>query len=135
MKARTSNNHNTILIIDDSPTILQLLRLSLEKETDFKIYTAQSPEDAFDTLASLDIHLVICDIMLKSPNAKGGYHLLKKIKGSPEYAHIPVILMSGTRTNRMAQTTAHHLGADAFLKKPFQNEELIACVRRALRGS
>lgn len=135
MKAPTSNNHNTILIIDDSPTILQLLKLSLEKEADFKIYTAQSPDDALDTLASQNINLVICDIMLKSPNAKSGYHLLRRIKASPEYAHIPVILMSGTRTNRMAQTTAHHLGADAFLKKPFQNEELIACVRRALRGA
>ena len=135
MNSRTADNHNKILIIDDSPTILQLLRLSLEKDTDFEIFTAQSPDDAFNTLASHDIHLVICDIMLKSPNAKSGYHLLRKIKESPDYAHIPVILMSGTRTNRMAQTTAHHLGADAFLKKPFLNEELIACVRRALRAS
>ncbi|MEA2102578.1 MAG: response regulator [Thermodesulfobacteriota bacterium] len=103
-----------ILIVDDSPTVIKLLSYTLKA----KGYLCINASDGFEGLEKLamhpDIRLVISD--LNMPNMDG-IEFISNIRSSPEYADLPVIMLTteGTDVNRKL---AFDAGADLYLVKP-----------------
>ncbi len=125
------NDKHNILVVEDSSTLLEMLKRSLEK-AGYCVQTAETPGEAWKILTTSNIDLVVSDILLGSKEAQTGYHLLRRIKGSPELEHISVILMSDKRKEEKAKMTAKRMGAVDFLKKPFKMDDLIEKVRQLL---
>lgn len=106
----------SVLVIDDSIVIRKMVEIALENE-DLTIQTAVSGKDGLDKIDQLNPSLIILDLMLPDIN---GIDILKTVKASKK---IPVIMLSGKDSPQMVEK-AKEAGADAFLPKPFKDDEL-----------
>ncbi|MEJ2543367.1 MAG: response regulator [Calditrichaceae bacterium] len=114
----------TILVVDDSIVIRKMVEIALEDEN-YKIETAVSGKDGLAILDDKNPSLMILDLMLPDIN---GIDLLKTVKASKG---IPVIMLSGKDSPQMVEK-ARSEGADAFLPKPFKDDELVSKIRELL---
>jgi len=114
----------TILVVDDSIVIRKMVEIALEDEN-YKIETAVSGKDGLAILDEKNPSLMILDLMLPDIN---GIDLLKTVKASKG---IPVIMLSGKDSPQMVEK-ARSEGADAFLPKPFKDDELVSKIRELL---
>ncbi len=118
---------NTILVIDDSIVIRKMVEIALEDE-DFRIETAVSGKEGLSMIDKINPSLVILDLMLPDIS---GIDILKTIKAS---RGIPVIMLSGKDSPQMVET-AKNEGANAFLPKPFKDEELVEQIKKLVNKS
>lgn len=113
-----------ILIVDDDPSILNLLKRAILMWCDqMEVATAENGEHALEILGSEKIFMVVTDI--KMPGISG-LHLLAKIRD--KYPPIDVILMTGFYTDKIRKEVRES-GCLHFLKKPFDPEQLIRLLR------
>ncbi len=131
VKARARVKRGTqILIIDDSTTVVTLLRRMLEQ-------SGYEPLEAFDAESGIQMardnlpRLIFLDIVLPGMN---GFAALRTLRRDPLTAQIPVIMMSGNE-QATEQFWAQKIGADDFMKKPFSRPEVFVRVDRALAMS
>jgi CheY-like chemotaxis protein len=110
-----------VLVVDDDPQLLQLYVTSLTR-AGYEPITAQDGAEAMQRMGSRPA-VVLLD--LEMPNANG-YEFLEQIRGSPEHASIPVIVISGTATGEWAL----RVGATEFMAKPFKVTEVLDRIRR-----
>ena len=114
-----------ILIVDDESSLRETLGIIFTKEG-FEARLAQNfTEGLADALRSSP-DVILCDIKMPDGN---GLDLLRKVKA--EHAHIPVIMITA-HTSTEDAVEAMKVGAVDYIKKPFNNDELILIVRRAL---
>lgn len=114
----------TILIVDDHPTNLKLLRVILESEN----YEVVEARDGLDALAVLDeqnIDVVISDILM--PNADG-YSLCSEIRRNERLQNLPIIIYTASYTSISDEKLAYDFGADQFLRKPASPTELLKAI-------
>ena len=116
-----------VLVIDDSPTIVALLKRMLEQSG----YTALEAIDAETGVAlalSVVPDLIFLDIVLPGMN---GFEALRRLRRDPISKTIPIIMISG---NELAteQFYAQRIGADDFMKKPFSRSEVFARIEKLL---
>jgi len=110
----------TVLVIDDDPVILELLRVNFEIEG-FDVICAKDGEEGLKR-AQLDRpDAVISDIMMPR---RDGLQLLMDLKSDPSTEDLPVILLSAKAQNAEVQQGLE-LGADDYVTKPFDPLELI----------
>ena len=114
-----------ILIVDDDPNILELLRRHL-RARGYEVATTPDVGEATRVLAKISADLVI--IALKMPK-RNGPDLTNYVRKS--FIHTEVIIVTGYATIREAVKTAK-AGAAEYLIKPFTEEELFAVVQKAL---
>jgi two-component system response regulator GlrR len=119
----------TVLVVDDDADLLQLLTLRLQR-AGFAVQTAISGTEALKRLADSQPQAVITDLKM---DGLDGLELLSEIEA--RFPVLPVVLMTAHGTIPDA-VRATRLGAYAFLTKPIDDGELIACLRQAtaLRG-
>lgn len=122
--AEEAADMKTILVVDDSIVIRKMVEIALEDEN-YKIETAVSGKDGLTILDDKNPNLMILDLMLPDIN---GIDLLKTVKASKG---IPVIMLSGKDSPQMVEK-ARSEGADAFLPKPFKDDELVAKIHELL---
>ncbi len=117
-----------VLVVDDDPDILTLVRYNLEKEG-FKISTVESGEEAIEKARKIKPDLLILDLMLPGMN---GLEVCRLLKADSGLKHIPVIMLTakGEETDIVVGL---ELGADDYLTKPFSPKVLAARVRALLR--
>ena len=118
-----------IMIVDDDPGIVNLLRLLLE-ERRYEILIARDGREALELLETQQVDLILTDVAMPHLN---GYELCQRVKNSadPQLVLTPVILMSG-RTLDSDIRYGKSLGADDYLAKPFDIEDLLAVVQGKL---
>jgi len=109
-----------VLVIDDDPVILELLRVNFEIEG-FDVITASDGEEGFARAQALHPDVVISDIMMPK---RDGLQLLGDLKGSPGTEDLPVILLSAKAQKSEVQQGLD-LGADDYITKPFDPIKLI----------
>jgi len=114
----------TVLVIDDSIVIRKMVEIALEDEN-FSIATAVSGKDGLAMMDEKNPDLIILDLMLPDIN---GIDLLKTVKASKG---IPVIMLSGKDSPQMVEK-ARAEGADAFLPKPFKDDELVEKIKELI---
>jgi DNA-binding response OmpR family regulator len=109
---------DNILVIDDNEDMLGFLSDILTDR--YLVYMAIDAIAAQELLKSKTVDLIISDIMMPGMD---GFELCKLVKSSAEYSHIPIILLTSKNTYT-AQIDGLKVGADAYIKKPFQVEFL-----------
>lgn len=120
-----------ILVVEDEKITRELIKNLLIK--DYEVYEANNSASCFEILKSNKIDLVVLDIML--PGADG-FFICKEIRSKEEKYGNPLILMLTSKTQTEDLVQALTIGADDYLKKPFDNRELqsriVALIRRKI---
>src|ERR671924_492610 len=113
-----------ILVVDDEPGLRESFRLILDDE--YEVIDVPDGPAALDVMRSAQVDLVLLDIRLPGMD---GIEVLERIKAIDET--LEVVLVTAVRTVRTA-VAAMKLGAFDYLTKPFEEDELLSLVRRAL---
>ena len=116
-----------VLVIDDSVTVCAVMKKIL-RSAGFEVEQALDAETGLTLALSTRPHLIFLDIVLPGMN---GFSALRKLRRDPNLREIPVIMISG---NEMAteQFFAEAIGADDFMKKPFDRFEVFARIEGLL---
>lgn len=127
-KIRTSARQGTrVLIIDDSPTIVSMLR-KLLKQNGFETLEAGTAEEGLDIARTLAPDLIFLDIVLPQMD---GFAALRHLRRDTQTRPIPVIMISGNE-QAVEQFYVQRIGADDFMKKPFSRAEVFARIEPLL---
>ena len=111
----------TILVVDDSINVRRYLSLTLEK-AGYQVEQAKDGQEAVDKLVGgLTVQAVICDLEMPRLN---GYGVLEEIKERPEFADLPIAMLT-SRSNEKHKKLAMNLGAAAYFSKPYDEKELL----------
>jgi twitching motility two-component system response regulator PilH len=113
-----------VLVVDDSWTDLTLIATPL-RESGFEVITAVDGDEAVEKVLQERPHLVVLDVILPKQN---GFQLCRRLKQMEQSRHIPIILISGKNTP-LDKRWGMQQGAEMYLTKPFNKDELIASVR------
>jgi|YNPNPStandDraft_1061719.scaffolds.fasta_scaffold35987_3 two-component system phosphate regulon response regulator PhoB len=118
---------HTILIVDDEPDILNLLRLSLEM-AGYRTCVALNADQALASLDKEPPDLVLCDIVMPG---RDGYAVLAAIRNNPATRRLPVLIISA-RGRPQDIEQALKAGANGYIVKPFSRRQLLSEIRRCL---
>ncbi len=113
-----------ILIVDDSVSIRKYVS-GLFLEQGFKTETAANGREALEILKKRKIDLMITDLEMPHFN---GYELIEAVRKEEKYQEMPIVVLTG-RTGTKFEEMSHALGADAYINKPFRDQELIQKVK------
>lgn len=118
-----------ILIVDDEPHIVELVRVCLE-DPDFEILEARDGETGLAMARQIQPDVILLDVMMPRMD---GYAVCRALKQDPRTSGIPVVMLTakGLEADRQKGLES---GADAYLSKPFSPTKLHAQVREHLRG-
>ncbi len=117
---------HTILVVDDELNIRMLLENFLSQ--DYVIVSKSDGVEALEWLEGNLPDLIICDIQMANMD---GYQLLEKIRQRGYTKHTPVIMLSGTEASK-ERVKCYKLGAQDYLTKPFNPEELEELIKKNL---
>ena len=121
--------HPVLLVVDDDQDILRVVRFYLTKQN-YTVHTANSGKEALSLLEShSDIELILSDVMMPEMS---GLELLKTLREDEKHNDIPVILISA-EGETSKKVIGLNLGADDFISKPFNFDELMARVKNHIR--
>lgn len=116
-----------ILVVEDDPPILHLLRHILER-AGFEVILAEDGSQALARLTETRPDLILCDMVMPGLD---GYETLSAIRRNPRTHNLPVLAVSVLGQAEDIQR-ALEAGADSYIVKPFQHLQLLAEIRRFL---
>ncbi len=108
-----------VLVCDDEPHILRLIQVNLER-MGYRVATAANGREALQQLRAIKPSMVMLDVMMPYVD---GYEVLRWIRGNPKTAKLRVIMLT-VRAQDGDAARAYDIGADGYLTKPFNPEEL-----------
>lgn len=118
----------TLLVIEDDPDIVELLRYNLEREG-YRVLCATDGERGLGDAARHQPDLVLLDLMLPGMD---GLEVCKRLRAQDGTRGIPVLMLTA-KSEETDVVIGLEMGADDYLTKPFSPRELVARVRAALR--
>ncbi len=120
---------STIMVVDDEPELIDILRLMLER----KGYSVSCAYNGPQLLAGLEEQkpdLILLDVMMPEMD---GLEVLTRLKGNPDTVSIPVIML--TALDRYEdRLRGYKLGADHYISKPYTMTQLTEGINRLLTG-
>lgn len=119
-----------ILVVEDSPTMRQLISFAMKRIPNSKVVEATDGVDALKKLSSEKVDLILADINMP---VMDGLKLVSLVRGNPSYKNIPVIIIT-TEGAEEDKKKAIAIGANAYLPKPIQTQELIKLVNTFISG-
>lgn len=117
----------TIMVIDDSMSMRQVVGLTLKK-AGYETIEASDGKDAINKLTGQKVHLMICDVNM--PNMDG-IAFLKAVKTLPNYKFTPIIMLT-TESQEAKKQEGKAAGAKAWMVKPFKPEQLLEAVSKLI---
>lgn len=108
----------TILAVDDSPVIHQMIKRALEPH--YSVLVTDNPVDALAMLFHNTIAVVLLDVMMPSIS---GLEFCRTIRNLPQFQQIPVVMIT-SRDSSFDRVQGHLAGATQYLIKPFDAEQL-----------
>jgi len=119
----TSSNRK-ILLVDDEPGLRESVQAYLE-DSDFEVRVASNASEGWDLLQQETPNVLISDIMMPQVD---GYQFLKQVREDVRFKGLPVVFLTarGMTSDRIQ---GYNAGADAYLAKPFDPEELVAILK------
>jgi DNA-binding response OmpR family regulator len=118
-----------VLVIDDDPTILELIRHALGRIDRYEVVTAVNGADGLQSYFDAQPDCVIVDIGMP---VMDGFQFVRAIRGHSVSANTPIIVLSAL-TDGAHQTTGALSGVDEYVAKPFKVSVLCAALERALQ--
>ncbi|MEH1798981.1 MAG: response regulator, partial [Nostoc sp.] len=120
----------TVLIVDDSITVRELLSLTFNK-AGYRVEQARDGQEAWDKLRSgLPCDIVFCDIEMPRCD---GLELLSRIQKDSNLNHLPIAMLTSRGADKHRQIAAQ-LGASGYFTKPYLEEALLEAAARMLKG-
>ncbi|MBW1685476.1 MAG: response regulator transcription factor [Deltaproteobacteria bacterium] len=119
-----------ILVIDDEPDLLELVRVNL-RQAGFEVELAATGSEAIESLRRSPPDLILLDLMLPDLS---GTEICRRVRANPDLAHVPIIMLTA-RASEIDRVVGLELGADDYVTKPFSPRELVLRVRAVLRRS
>lgn len=121
------SSRGLILIVDDQPTNLKVLRGALAS-TPYQLTFATSGQQALKRIQATPPDLILLDVMMP---VMDGFEVCRQLKQSPDYSNIPIIFLTANH-ELDTLTKAFELGAVDYLTKPFKTLELLARIKTHL---
>lgn len=121
-------NGKKILVVDDDEGILEAFEAVLES-ADYTVIKTTSPDMLFDMTSENLPDLILLDVLLSGVD---GREVCQKLKSNKTTEHIPVIIVSA---HPGADKSTKEVGADDFIAKPFEMDELLSKIARLLPAS
>jgi two-component system chemotaxis response regulator CheY len=118
----------TILIVDDSESIREVVSFTLENEG-YTVLIAVDGTDALRFLNGQNIDLIITDLHMPEMD---GITLIKEVRNMPDYQRIPILFLT-TESQAAKKMEAKDAGATGWIIKPFVPAKLIAALSKVLR--
>jgi chemosensory pili system protein ChpA (sensor histidine kinase/response regulator) len=129
-EAFTAKTEPTVLIVDDSITVRELLSMTFNK-VGYRVEQARDGQEAWEKLRSgLPCDLVFCDIEMPRMD---GLELLSRIQKDSSLNHLPIAMLTSRGADRHRQM-AVQLGAKGYFTKPYLEEALLDAAQRMLKG-
>jgi DNA-binding response OmpR family regulator len=119
-----------ILVVDDDPEVIELLRFNLKK-AGFAIGTAANGVEALMKVRSLSPDLILLDLMLPELD---GFAVCETLRRNPLTASTPIVMLTAV-PGALARLAGFESGATEFVAKPFSPRELIQVIQNVLRGA
>ncbi len=117
----------TIMVIDDSASIRQVVNLTLKK-AGYDVIEACDGQDALGKLQGQKVNLMICDVNM--PNMDG-ISFLKNVKMNASYRFTPVIMLT-TESQEGKKQEGKMAGAKAWVVKPFKPEQMLEAISKLI---
>ena len=118
----------TLLLIEDNEDVILYIKSLIP--TDFNVITASDGKEGLDVASEIIPDIIVSDIMMPS---KDGFTLCSDIRNSPLLSHIPIILLTAKSSQDDRLKGLKH-GADAYILKPFDSEELLTQIETLLEN-
>lgn len=118
--------HKTILAVDDSASIRQVVAFTL-RSAGYDVIEATNGREALEKL-NRPVHLVLTDLNMP---VLDGIGLVKGIRASTAYKYVPVVVLT-TESQAAKKLEARSAGATGWIVKPFRPEQLLAVVKKVL---
>lgn len=115
-----------LLIIEDNPDVVEYLRSFLSME--YRVAVATDGQQGIEAAVDLIPDLIISDVMMP---VKDGYEVCEFLKNDERTSHIPIVLLTA-RADKDSRIAGLKRGADAYLAKPFNQEELLVRLRKLM---
>ena len=113
-----------ILIVEDSPTMRQLICFAMRRVPGSRVIEASDGVDAFKKLSASHVDLILADINMPMMD---GLKLVSLVRSNPSYKDIPIVMIT-TEGAEEDRKKALSIGANAYLTKPIQTQELVKLV-------
>ena len=107
-----------IIIVEDNVELLMMMRHLLSRK--YNVVTARNGKEAIEVIQKTELDLIISDVMMP---VMDGYELVKYVKNSSDYGHLPIILLTA-KTQETDREEGLSIGADSYMTKPFKVKEL-----------
>ncbi len=118
----------TILTVDDSATIRQMISFTL-KDAGYEVIEAIDGNDALAKLNGSSMHMLISDVNMPNMN---GIELVRQVRANSAYKFIPIIMLT-TESQDSKKQEGKMAGATGWIVKPFKPDQLLAVVKKVLR--
>lgn len=128
MKENIKNDNQQLLLIDDDPNLILLVKDYLEFRG-FEVLTAENGQEALEILEQETPDMIICDVMMPEMD---GYAFVEQVRENSRTSWIPVMFLSA-KGQSQDRVKGLGTGADVYMIKPFEPEELVAQVESSLK--
>ncbi len=119
-----------VLVVEDSPPQREMIT-ALLKDSGLSVTSASDGVEALEQIQGARPDIVVLDIVMPRMN---GYELCRRLKSDPATQEVPVVMCS-TKGEEFDRYWGMRQGADAYIAKPFQPQELVGTVKQLLRKS
>lgn len=116
-----------IMSVDDSPSVRQMVAFTLEA-AGYQVVTAGDGQEAFDALSAQAADMVITDLNMPRMD---GLTLIRQLRSQAAFRFTPIILLT-TESQASRKDEGKAAGATGWIVKPFQQEQLLAVVKKVL---
>lgn len=119
---------NTVLVVEDGLTDMEILSRYLQ-QAGYSVIGATSSEEAQVKIDSTKPDLIFLDVILPG---KSGFEICRELKNNPDTSKIPVVFCS-TKNSDVDKIWGNMLGAEGYLSKPINQEELVLVLKQLLK--
>lgn len=128
MKETSVKEHKRLLLIDDDPNLILLVKDYLEFRG-YEVITAENGREALEVLEQELPDMIICDVMMPEMD---GYAFVNQVRQDERTSWIPILFLSA-KGQSQDKIKGLNIGADVYMVKPFEPEELVAQVEASLK--
>ena len=128
MKEPSTKEHKRLLLIDDEPDLILLVKDYLEFRG-YEVITAENGREALEVLDRGIPDMIICDVMMPEMD---GYAFVEQVRREERTSWIPILFLSAKQQTG-DKIKGLDSGADVYMVKPFEAEELVAQVEASLK--
>jgi len=118
----------TIVIVDDSASIRNLVEFTLQN-SGFEVLSASNGQEALKLFDGRKIHLLLTDLHMP---VMTGMELIAEVRKMENFQYLPILFLT-TETQHSIKQEAKKLGATGWIVKPFDENKLVATIRKVIR--